>query len=204
MKKHIILSFLLLIVVIISYGVIQFLLDENEVSKTFNKESSERIQSNKDFIEGEKTVIQLYKYLKLKGWKLDKIGKAEILPFGSKEAIGFKLLDKKTGFLILRFDSEEIAKGKFPLVDKIYKGKYGGAVIEKNFIIGFFSGRGCFLSTPPEMALEQDDVIKLHLDLKQYCSMSDKTLLTELIVPTGKLKKSESNKRCSGLGKSAR
>ena len=151
-------------------------------------------------MQSEEIMTQLYKYLKIKGWKLDKVEITKMPMFNSKRTIGFRLQNKRVNFLIMQFDSEKIAKEGFPTINKIYESKFGGAITERNFVISFL-GQVCFLNTPPKMALEQKEIFQLQEDLKEFFNLYHKTLLTKFI---GTIENKESNNRCSGLGWSSR
>jgi len=115
-----------------------------------------------------KTAMDVFNHLKAKGWQLNQASAVDIPPFGSEEAVGFNRPDK-VGFLVMRYDSLDIAQSNFGRIDGIYRDKFGRAVTAKNFIIAVFGGQKR-INTPDFNQLSEEEYIKLQEHLVEFCN----------------------------------
>ncbi len=116
-----------------------------------------------------KTALEIFKYLKTKGWQLNEATAVDIPPFESEEAVGFNRPDK-VGFLVMRYDSLDIAQAKFRQIDGIYRNKFGRAVTAKNFIVAVFGGQ-IRINSPDFKQLSEEEYIKLQEHLVEFCNL---------------------------------
>ncbi|KAF0249895.1 MAG: hypothetical protein FD167_706 [bacterium] len=116
-----------------------------------------------------KTALEVFKHLKAKGWQLNEATAVDIPPFGSEEAVGFNRPDK-VGFLVMRYDSLDIAQSKFGQIDGIYRNKFGRAITAKNLIVAVLGGQ-IRINSPDFKQLSEEEYIKLQEHLVEFCNL---------------------------------